>query len=182
MRALLFSLLALSSAAPAAVAQSLQPGIDLGAAAPTGGAGEHRSVGAHVALSLGWGTRDPGLGVRGEVAWTRIEGEPAPAGDPSWRWGDLTARSARATLVYTLSGERARGYGLLGVGAYDLEVAGRSDPDGIVPGLNFGFGVSAPLGRVRLAAELQGVLVISDYGSNEFEPPIYWPLTIGIRL
>lgn len=190
MRALFLSLLALSTAAAAATAASAQRlmevGIDVGAAAPSGSVGEHRGPGAHVALSLGLGTGKPltWTGWRAEVTWTRLQGDPARAGESGSQWGDFTSRSARVSMIPTLPlrGTPVRVYGVLGLGAYDLAITDRDNPYGILAGTNFGFGVSAPVGRVRMAAELQGVAVISDYGAEEFEFPVYWPLTIGIRL
>ena len=185
MRAVLPLLLFLSTAATAAAAQSRpEVGIDLGAATLTGAAGEHRSLGANGVLSLGVNTREPGVGVRAEIAWTHIPGDGTPGDNLGWRYGDFSSRSVRVSVIPTLPlpVEPVRVYGVLGAGAYDLRVTDQENPYGITGGINMGFGVRAPFRGAHFVAELQGVMLFTDFGSQEVVLPFYAPLTLGVRL
>lgn len=173
MRAILPTLLVLLAWTSPALAQKPEVGIDLGLAVPAGSLAEGRDSGPSALASLGLGTRRLGFGLRAELGWTRLRASEAA----SRRSDELTVRTARASLVYTLDG--AAPYLLLGAGAYDLDLP--EDPRETAAGLHGGAGVRFGVGRVRLVGELQGVLVLSSYAADLLEPMVYLPLTLGVR-
>lgn len=176
MRGIVPALLFLLATPTLALAQRPEVGVDLGLAKPAGSLAENRNAAGPSALfSLGFGTRGPGVGVRAELGWTRLGAE-----EPASRAVDeLTARSARASLVYTLPSP-SRPYLLFGAGAYRLKVP--AERGQTAAGLHAGAGVRFSLGPVRLVGEVQPVVVLSSYESDLLDPMVYLPLTLGVRL
>ncbi|MDP9347936.1 MAG: hypothetical protein M3P24_02125 [Gemmatimonadota bacterium] len=75
-------------------------------------------------------------------------------------------------------------YLLLGVGAYRLQAVGQSpSPYGTTGALQAGFGIDGRV-RERLNAfvEARAQIHVTDYGSNEWSPTVYWPVLIGLQI
>jgi hypothetical protein len=182
-RFILFLLLVLAfPAAPRA--QGLSVGAGAGVSVPVGSMAERRSAGERLVGSLGYRFPDSRLGVRADLAWTRLYGEPQPEDfGYSWSHGDLHSTGLTASLVYRFAEGGMEPYALVGVGSYGMQIQGAArNPYGRVLGVSSGMGVEFPLAGQRLFVEGRGKVILSDYGAAEWSPGVYLPITAGIRV
>jgi hypothetical protein len=181
---LLAGALALGVGAAPLEAQDLSVRAAAGAAIPVGGAGERRDAGPAALLSLEFGLSSRwSLRVDGE--WSLLRGEPAPAGHEHFSdYQDLRTVGASLNGVLRLSDDSLTPYLLAGIGAYRLQrVDAPPSPYGATGAVQAGFGLDGNLRpRVNPFVEVRAQLHVTDYGSDEFSPTVYWPVVIGLQV
>lgn len=180
--AAIFLAAALLAAPHTARAQRPEVGVAVGAARAVGSAGRVRGTGWHGALSLGWNTRDRGVGVRLDLAAEQLPGRDAQVGAQRISRPTLGVQAVRGSVQFTGGGARVRPYALLGGGSYRMQMPGDRNPYGLVVGVHTGAGVRVAVGRMVLTWELLGVLPLTDYGgAGDFQPVTYAPVSVGVR-
>jgi hypothetical protein len=173
---------ALLAAPHTAGAQRPEVGVAVGVARAVGSAGRVRGTGWHGALSLGWDTRDRGMGVRLDLAAEQLPGRDAQVGAERISRPTLGAQAVRGSVQFTGGGARVRPYALLGGGSYRMQMPGDRNPYGLVVGVHTGAGARVAVGRVVLTWELLGVLPLTDYGgAGDYQPVTYAPVSVGVR-
>jgi len=164
-------------------AQDLSVRAAAGAAIPVGGAGERRSAGPAAMLSVEsrlsnlWSLR-----VAGE--WSLLRGPTAPAGQEHFsEHQDLRTLGVSLNGIVRLSDDRVAPYVIAGAGAYRLQrVDAPASPYGITGAVQAGFGWDGNLwDRVTPFVEARAQVHVTDYGTDEFLPTVYWPVVIGVR-
>ena len=180
---LLAALTVLTGAAPLH-SQDLSFRAGVGTAIPVGGAGQRRDAGPAVMLSVE--TRlSPFWSLRLDGEWSLLNGPPAPAGQEYYsNYTDLRTAGLSLNAVLSLSEGALAPYLLAGIGAYSLQREGDDlSPYGTTGALQAGFGIDAAVWeRFSPFAEARAQVHITDYGSDEFSPTVYWPVLIGVRI
>lgn len=128
-------------------------------------------------------TRLWGLRLDGE--WSRLTGAPAPAGQEHFSdYQDIRAIGASLNGILRFSDDPLAPYLLAGIGAYRLQrVDAPASPYGTTGALQAGLGIDGNLwGRVDPFVEARAMVHVTDYGSDEFSPTVYWPILIGLRI
>jgi hypothetical protein len=153
-----------------------------GAAVPVGGAGERRDIGPAATLSVESGLTNWIL--RLDAEWSLLRGPAAPAGQEHFsNYQDLRTLGISLNGIMRPSEDRLAPYLLIGVGAYRLQQVGASaSPYGTTGALQAGIGLDTYLwGRVNPFVEARAQVHLTDYGAQEFEPTVFWPVLIGLR-
>ena len=180
---LLAAFAALAGTAPLQ-AQDISFRVAAGAAVPAGGAGERRDAGPSAMLSAE--TRLNRLwGLRLDGEWSLLSGPPAPPGQENFsNYQDLRTIGASLNGIFWFSDGRLAPYWLVGIGAHRLQrVDAPASPYGTTGALQAGFGIDGNLwGRVDPFIEARAMVHVTDYGSDEFSPTVYWPVLIGLRI
>ena len=180
---LLAACAALAGAAPLH-AQDLSFRAGAGAAIPVGGAGERRDAGPSAMLSIEsrlsrlWGLRLDG-------EWSLLNGPPVPAVEEDYSSRrDLRTIGASLNGIFWFSDSQIAPYWLIGIGAYRLQrVDAPASPYGTTGAFQAGLGIDGKLwDRVDPFVEARAMLHVTDYGSDEFSPTVYWPIVIGVRI
>lgn len=165
-------------------AQGISFRVAAGAAVPVGGAGERRDAGPSAMLSVE--TRLSRLwSLRLDGEWSLLNGPPAPAGQEyNTNYQDLRAIGASLNGILRFSDDQLAPYLLAGIGAYRLQqVDAPASPYGTTGALQAGFGIDGDLwGRVDPLLEARAMVHVTDYGSDEWSPTVYWPILIGLRI
>lgn len=155
-----------------------------GTAIPAGGAGERRDMGPSAMLSVE--TRLSRLwSLRLDGEWSLLTGTPAPAGQNHFsNHQDLRSIGTSLNGILRFTEDQVAPYLLAGVGAYRLQrMAAPASPYGTTGALQAGFGIDGNLwSRVNPFAEARAMVHVTDYGSDEFSPTVYWPILIGLRI
>lgn len=155
-----------------------------GAAVPVGGAGDRRDAGPSAMLSVETGlSRLWSIRLDGE--WSQLTGPPAPEGQEHFsNYQDLRTIGASLNGVLRFSDRQFAPYLLAGIGAYRLQrVNAPPSPYGITGALQGGMGIDGNFwGRVDPFMEARVMVHVTDYGSDEFSPTVYWPILIGLRV
>lgn len=163
-------------------AQLHEYGIGAGIAAAVSEINTRQGPGLHL-LGYAGVHANATLQFRGELALVQFNGKPysgieGPSGESR---PDLRVASVGGTLVYTPRGTGTGVYGLLGAGAYQLSLGGRSDE--LVPGASLGVGTNLDWGGRTLFAQTRLEVPFSMLGSSsEFSPNVYLPFTVGLRI
>lgn len=155
-----------------------------GVAVPAGGAAERRDTGPSAMLSVETRlSRVWSLRLIGE--WSQLTAVRAPEGQEHLaKYQDLRTIGASLNGVLTFSEGRLAPYLLAGIGAYRLQrVAAPASPYGTTGALQAGIGIDGNLwGGVDPFIEARTMVHVTDYGSDEFSPTVYWPILIGLRI
>lgn len=176
----------LSGAAPlTSQDQSLR--VAVGTAVPVGGAGERRDAGPAAMLSVDFApsVRGPLQGnLRLDVEWSLLTAPPSPAGETRPLHGDLRAYGASLNAVVKVPTNSIEPYLLAGIGAYRLQRAGATrNVYGTTPAVQLGVGLDGNRWRrINPFVEARALMHVTDYGSDEFSPTVYWPVLLGVRL
>ena len=181
---LLLAAFAALAGAASLQAQDLSFRAAAGTAIPVGGTGERRDTGPAAMLSI-----ETRLGrlwsLRFDGEWSLLNGPTAPAGQEDYS-NDQDLRTIGASLngMLRFSEDQLAPYLLAGVGAYRLQRADApASPYGTTGALQAGFGIDGNLwGRVDPFVEARAMVHVTDYGSDEFSPTVYWPVLIGLRI
>lgn len=96
---------------------------------------------------------------------------------------DLRTYGASLNAILAPSEGELAPYLLVGVGVYRLQAVGqRPSPYGTTGALQAGFGIDAEIGkRINPFVEARAQIHVTDYGSDEWSPTVYWPVLIGVR-
>ena len=180
---LLAALTVLAGAAPLHP-QDLSFRAGVGTAIPVGGAGERRDAGPAVMLSVE--TRLSRLwGLRLDWEWSLLNGPTAPSEQENYsNYQDLRTVGVSLNGIFWFSDGQIAPYWLIGIGAYRLQrVDAPASPYGTTGAFQAGFGIDAAVWeRFSPFAEARAQVHITDYGSDEFSPTVYWPVLIGLRI
>jgi hypothetical protein len=164
-------------------AQGFSIAAGAGVSVPVGSMAEQRSIGERFVGSLGYQFPGSPMGLRVDLARTRLRGEPQPPGGTYDSFGDLRSLGFTANLVYRFAEGGVEPYALVGLGSYSMQIQGaQPNPYGWIGGLSGGLGAEFPLGGPRLFVEGRGKVLFSDYGAGEWTPGVYLPVTAGVRL
>ena len=155
-----------------------------GAAIPVFGAGAIRDAGPAAMLSLE-SPLSRRWSLRVDAEWSRLDGPPATAGREHFsQYGDLRAVGASLNGILRFSEDEAIPYLLGGIGAYRLQQSGGDpSPYGTTAGVLAGAGIDASIWRrVNPFIDARMLVHLTDYGSHELAPTVYWPVLIGLRI
>lgn len=187
--AVLFLFVCLSAAVfpPVAAAQQWFVGGSLGRAVPRGGLAEYQSTGPLFAGSVGYSFEritpfTPML--RADVTWLRFQGDEELQARGLVGYGNLRSVGGSLNLMLALPHlDPLRPYALYGIGRYTMQIEDlERNRNGPAWGATFGVGAELRVGRVYIMAEAPVRLMLTDYGSREVEPAVYYPLSVGLRV
>lgn len=172
-------------AAPAA-AQVEEFGVGGGVSVPVSKVAERRGTGPNALVYAGY-RLGPTLQLRGTATFTQLNGkerEPTPAVPFPAPWSDLRVAGVSGTLVWSPEGAGGGPYGFAGMGLYSLrETDGGTDPEGVVPGLTLGVGVTVPAGGLGVFGQMGVEVPFTTFGTGtETSPPLYLPFSLGLRV
>jgi hypothetical protein len=172
-------------AAPAG-AQVEELGVAAGMSVPVSELAELRSPGPHALAYVGY-RLSPALQLRGTATFTQLTGkkrEPTPAVPFPAPWSDLRVAGVSGTLVWSPQGTGGGPYGFAGLGLYSLrDTDAGTDPDGIVPGLTLGVGVTVRAGGLGVFGQAGVEVPFTTFGTDtESAPPMYLPFSLGLRV
>ncbi len=117
--------------------------------------------------------------------WSLLNGPPAPAGQEHLsNYHDLRTFGASLNGILRFSEAEIAPYLLAGIGAYRLQQVGAPPgPYGTTGALQTGIGIDSNIWeRVNPFVEARALVHVTDYGSDEFSPTVYWPVVIGLRI
>lgn len=164
-------------------AQAPEVRVALGGVAPLGTMSDRYDVGLNGALSLGYGLRDGGFGVRAELWGTRFAGKTEATPYARVHQGGLWDVGLLGNAVFAAKQEHLRPYALLGGGLHRQLRDDGHDPYGWVPGAQAGVGLSWSVGQLVLSAEIQYQVVLSEVAAGcDFCVASQTPLVIGVGL
>lgn len=178
------SVVALLLGAGALQAQGISIRGAAGAAVPVSGAGALRDAGPAALLSLE-SQLSRGWSLRIDAEWSVLTGPPAPAGREHFsNYGDLRIYGASLNGILRFSEDETTPYLLGGIGAYRLQQSeGDPSPYGITAGMQAGAGIDASIWRrANPFVEARVLVHLTDYGSHELTPTVYWPVLVGLRI
>lgn len=167
---------------PVAVkSQTLTPSFGVGIAVPSGSFGAARSAGPllNASILLGESTRVVRIRFGVETAWMR--GSASGESEGSWRESDLRVVNGLASVLIAPFVARSGPYAMFGAGIQRAWATGVRNPYGAGGSLHAGVGVDVPIGRSSLSIELVPQLLLTDFGSEEWSPGIYWPISVAWR-
>lgn len=170
----------LSSAAGAADDNPFRAAAGGGVTVPILGAATRRGPGPAVLVGL-----SHRVGLKAELSWELLDGpQITDERDRNYtNLGDLSVLGVSLGLNAQAATAGFAPYLGCAIGAYWMQrIGGTRSPYGITWGVHATAGIDWKLeGPIHPFVELRGIFHLTDYGSQEWNPTIYFPVVAGAR-